>query len=138
MRIARKTGFLASRLARKLFGVAAVNRAAQHDQTTDAAIAGSAEHWLGWNPSLAMTDIHVSVHNGCVTLAGEVSWDYQRIAAEATIRHLVGISTVRNELQVGLRSGTEKNTVSSNSKRKTYVQVSSFADLRGMIGANSH
>jgi osmotically-inducible protein OsmY len=44
--------------------------------------------------------IKVRVENGWVTLTGEVSWDYQRRAAERAIRNMPGIKGIWNQVTV--------------------------------------
>src|ERR1700756_3981738 len=44
--------------------------------------------------------IKVLVRNGWITLEGEVEWDYQRSAAEGTVRRVKGLKGVTNTIQV--------------------------------------
>jgi osmotically-inducible protein OsmY len=55
-------------------------------QKPDAVIAKAvlqALKWHVWSPK----DVKISVDNGVVVLNGEATWDYQRTAAEQTVRH---------------------------------------------------
>jgi hypothetical protein len=45
-------------------------------------------------------DIKVTVSGGWVTLEGEVPWQYQKLAAEAAIRHVPGIKGITNLIAV--------------------------------------
>ena len=91
----------------------------------------AAEHGLRWSPSLANTDIHVSVHDGEVTLTGRVGWEFQRLAAEAAVRHIIGVSGIDNALQVSHRQPARK---AAGQARKKYIRMTSFADLCGKVG----
>jgi osmotically-inducible protein OsmY len=45
-------------------------------------------------------DIKVTVSGGWVTHEGEVPWQYQKLAAEAAIRHVPGIKGITNLIAV--------------------------------------
>lgn len=49
---------------------------------------------------VAALDIRVTVSDGWVTLEGEVPWQYQKLAAEAAIRHVPGIRGITNLIAV--------------------------------------
>ncbi len=44
--------------------------------------------------------IQIKVENGCVTLSGDVTWHYQKEAANRLIAHLSGIRRVVNNLKI--------------------------------------
>jgi osmotically-inducible protein OsmY len=67
---------------------------------TDADIAMAAERAIEWNVLVPDDKIHPMVENGWVTLNGEVEWDYQRRAAEAAVRDLLGVTGVTNRVVV--------------------------------------
>jgi osmotically-inducible protein OsmY len=69
-------------------------------ERTDTDIAGAAANALRWNVSLSGTDIKPVVKDGWVSLSGQVSWGYQRIAAEVSVRNLMGVRGVSNEITV--------------------------------------
>jgi osmotically-inducible protein OsmY len=56
--------------------------------------------------------VAVTVDNGWVTLTGEVDWDYQRASAEKTVRPLIGVLGVSNEVTLKPRV-TPANVTSS-------------------------
>ena len=62
---------------------------------SDAEIAESALLALKWH-SWVPQNIKVSVDAGVVTLMGEATWNYERNAAEETVRHLNGVQGVVN------------------------------------------
>jgi osmotically-inducible protein OsmY len=55
---------------------------------------------LKWNPELDETDIATKVHNGVVTLSGFARDYYEKHQAEATAKHVAGVTAVANDLQV--------------------------------------
>ncbi len=67
-------------------------------KTNDDEIAKRALNILAWSSSWPPEALHVKVQNGWVTLSGEVRWNYQREAAEASIRRLSGVLGVTNEI----------------------------------------
>lgn len=95
----------AQRAAQRVAGVKAlaveltVQLASSH-QRTDAQIAASAEHVIDWNALVPKAKIRPVVEAGWITLTGEVEWDYQRRAAEASLRNLLGVRGVTNLVTV--------------------------------------
>lgn len=93
------------RAAQRVAGVKAlaveltVQLASSH-QRTDAQIAASAEHVIDWNALVPKAKIRPVVEAGWITLTGEVEWDYQRRAAEASLRNLLGVRGVTNLVTV--------------------------------------
>lgn len=64
----------------------------------DSELAASAEQALRWNTLIPADAIRLTVERGCVTLQGEVPWDFQRRAAERAVSALIGVAEVRNEI----------------------------------------
>jgi osmotically-inducible protein OsmY len=67
---------------------------------TDADIARSVENVLQWTTYLTKDAIKVKVEKGWVTLTGEVEWQYQRQAAAESIRYLMGVSGVSDQITI--------------------------------------
>ncbi|MBW8831194.1 MAG: BON domain-containing protein [Burkholderiales bacterium] len=67
---------------------------------TDADIARSAEQVLEWSTSVPEGTIKVMVENGFITLRGSVGWQYQRLAAAASVRFLMGVTGVSNLITI--------------------------------------
>ncbi len=65
------------------------------DNRSDAEIAAAIKNALQWHVPLPET-LHALVENGCITLKGEATWEYQRTAVEDIVRHLRGVHTVTN------------------------------------------
>jgi osmotically-inducible protein OsmY len=91
--------------ARRVHGVKAVAndvevRLPGDARRSDTDIARAAAEALAWNVSLPADRVGVTVSDGWITLDGEVDWGYQKAAAEAAVRHLLGIRGVTNEVTV--------------------------------------
>jgi len=67
---------------------------------TDADIALAAQRAIEWNAALPVDAIRVIVEGGRVMLEGQVEWHYQREAAEAAVRHLLGVVGVTNQIVI--------------------------------------
>lgn len=68
---------------------------------SDADIARSAQHMLQWITLLPTGCIQAVVVDGWVTLSGSVRWDYQKQAAAAAVRCVVGATGVTDLIIVG-------------------------------------
>jgi osmotically-inducible protein OsmY len=67
---------------------------------SDTDIAEAAANALRWHVATAHTQIKPVVKDGWVTLSGEANWGFQRNAAEAAMRHLLGVKGVTNNIRV--------------------------------------
>lgn len=70
------------------------------DERTDEEIAVAAANAIAWNTLLPKDKIQVWVDNGRVTLEGLVDWQYQRRAADHSVRYLAGVKDVNNHIVV--------------------------------------
>lgn len=96
------------RAVRRVAGVAAIAsdmevRLAPEHVRDDTDIATTASTALRWQALIPPDKVHVKVERGWVTLTGEVEWNYQRKAAEDTVRPLVGVVGVSNEITLKAR-----------------------------------
>ena len=69
-------------------------------ERSDADIAESATEGLRWNVAVPSDCIKVEVVKGWLSLHGEVDWDYQRRAAEDSVRHLRGVTGLSNLITI--------------------------------------
>lgn len=67
---------------------------------SDAEIAEAASNALRWHVATATMNIKPVVKDGWVTLGGEATWGYQKSAAEAAMRHLLGVRGVSNNIRI--------------------------------------
>jgi osmotically-inducible protein OsmY len=95
----------AERAAKRVAGVKAVAEEIEVHlpgiyERTDAEVAKSAVAALAWNVTVPRDSVKVMVEHGWVTLEGEVGWQYQREAAEDSVRNLLGVKGVSNLVQI--------------------------------------
>jgi len=69
-------------------------------ERTDADIARSAKNALDWLTTPMSDKVQVMVEKGCITLTGEVDWQYQKVTAEVAVRHLMGVTGVANLIKL--------------------------------------
>jgi len=96
-----------------------------------------------WNVAVPEDKIQVDVEDGWVTLRGQVDWDFQRRAAEGSVRSLTGVRGVSNMIVVSPRvsAGDVKEKIESALKRHAEldsqrIQVSTgdgTVTLRGTV-----
>lgn len=89
---------------------------------TDADIRRDVEAELRWDPSIDDRKIGVIVHDGVVTLTGEVSHYSGRWVAEDIAKRVSGVRAIANEIQVklplaGVRNDTEIAEAAANALR---------------------
>jgi osmotically-inducible protein OsmY len=89
-------------------------------ERTDAEIAHAALNVLAWNSFVPAANIRVTVHGGWLTLAGDVEWQYQRVAAEDAVHALWGVRGVTNTITVRSRIDADivKDTLESALRRR--------------------
>ncbi|WP_425518031.1 BON domain-containing protein [Polymorphospora rubra] len=101
----------AERTAHRVRGVRAVAndievQLSATTERTDSDIADAATRALEWDAFVPVEHIDVTVSAGWVMVRGEVEWEYQRRAAERTVRRLAGVRGVTNGMTVRPRAGT--------------------------------
>ena len=64
---------------------------------TDSDIAAATQSALKWDVFVPKA-ITAKVHEGAITLEGQVTWNYQRDAAERAVRYLAGVVSVFNAI----------------------------------------
>lgn len=69
-------------------------------QTADDDIAKRILHTLQWTTSVPENAIRVKVHNGWVTLSGDVEWNFQKESAARAIRGLAGVTGITNAIAI--------------------------------------
>lgn len=70
-------------------------------ERTDAEIAQDAVAALQMQLPVSAQSIKTIVDNGHIRLEGQVKWHYQRQRADAAVRHLRGVKSVRNQIAIG-------------------------------------
>jgi osmotically-inducible protein OsmY len=95
----------AERVAQQISGVKAVAdelvvKLPGDSERTDTDIARAAVNALDWNESVPRNRVKVVIEHGRVTLQGEVQFQYEKVAAEHSVRSLVGVRDVSNVISV--------------------------------------
>ena len=72
-------------------------------QRSDEDVAIAAVNALKWNLFVPADKIKVTVNKGWITLEGEVNWQFQRNAAERTVRNLPGVVGLSNYITIKSR-----------------------------------
>jgi osmotically-inducible protein OsmY len=95
----------AERAAQRVPGVLAMTSELQvqlpgPSQRTDADIAAAVENLLEWTSPVPAGAVQVRVEGGWVTLTGTVGWQYQKRATADSIRNLMGVVGVDDQVGV--------------------------------------
>lgn len=92
----------AERAVKRLSGVESV---ADEIKVTPPSVSGrmydlarAAENVLDWNVNVPNNRIKLTVEDGWITLEGKVDWQFQRLAAEKAVRHLIGVKGIINRV----------------------------------------
>lgn len=97
----------AERAAKRVHGVRAVANDIEvrlRLERTDTDIAQDAVRALELRSTIP-ENVQAAVHNGHVTLTGNVDWLYQKLSAEQAVRHIRGVRGVFNHITVAPRAG---------------------------------
>jgi len=94
---------------------------------SDAEIAQAALSIFGWNVEIP-EEVTVKVQQGQVTLEGQVAWNYQRDAAEHSIRNLIGVVSVVNAITIkAVASATQvKESIQAALQRQATTDANSI------------
>lgn len=95
----------AERAAQRVAGVKALAvemkvKLGDYGQRTDADIAQSAKNILCWTSSLPDDAVKVMVEGGWLTLSGDVEWQFQRQDAANSVRYLLGVTGISNQITI--------------------------------------
>jgi len=91
--------------AKKVAGVKAVVekievKFGESDAKDDNDIAKEVINALKWNWQVPNDKISIKVENGWVNLYGDLQWNYQKDAAKAAIKNLLGVKGVINDIKI--------------------------------------
>jgi osmotically-inducible protein OsmY len=96
----------AERAAQRVYGVKAMTTELSVQlpglsKRSDSDIAASVQNVLEWAYSLTVgRRIKVMVENGCITLSGDVDWQFQKQFAADSVRHMMGVTDVSNQISI--------------------------------------
>lgn len=97
--------FTAERTARRVYGVRAVAndvevKPTESTKRSDSEIAKAVADAIERDSAVPRGVVKATVTDGWVTLSGDVMWQFQRMAAEAALRHLFGVKGIINSIVV--------------------------------------
>jgi len=94
-------------------------------KNTDQEIAKLVANFLEWNTAVPEKNILVEIRNGFVYLTGEVDWWYQKKAAKESIKDLIGIKGVVNDIVIKpvIKPEEVKQKISQAFKRLANLDV---------------
>ena len=97
-------------------------------KTSDDEIAQRAIDILGWDMMVPSDSIQVMVHNGWVTLTGNVDWHYQKKHAEEDVRKLSGVRGVTNTIEIkpSVQAEDVKRKIEEALKRHAEIEASAI------------
>ncbi len=101
----------AEKAAKRVYGVRAVVNQIEvrlDSKRTDTEIAHDIVDAFGNHIFIPSRQIKVTVRDGWVTLEGEVRWQFQRKAAEKTVRKIEGVRGISNEIRIKTELTPEK------------------------------
>jgi len=109
----------------------------------DTELAAAIEGALKWNCVVPPDRVRVTVENGWVTLTGDLDWDYQRTSVEKTVRPLIGVTGVVNQITLKPRTtpadvtslieGALKRQAEREAKRVEIAVNGTTVTLRGSV-----
>lgn len=124
----------AERAAQRVSGVKALAvemkvKLSEYGKRTDADIAESAKNVLSWSSGLPADTIKVLAEGGWLTLSGNVEWQYQRQDAADSVRHLLGVTGVSNQIaiQPSLSATVVKADIEAALKRRATADAKTIA-----------
>ena len=92
----------AERVAKQVYGVTGVANDLQVDYNgtamTDSELLQKVLQALKWNLEIPSGAVKPAVSDGWVTLTGKVKWNFQREAAESSVRNLSGVKGLTDEV----------------------------------------
>ncbi|MFZ1643323.1 MAG: BON domain-containing protein [Candidatus Contendobacter sp.] len=129
----------AERAAQRVSGVKALAiemdvKLPSSSQRNDADIARTAEDVLQWMTDLPKDAAKVMVESGWITLSGEVDWEYQRQAAARSVRDLMGVRGVSNQIAVKPKvslSAVQSDIEAALKRRATADAQTIAVEIRG-------
>jgi osmotically-inducible protein OsmY len=98
-------------------------------QTADDQIAKRARDILQWDVLVPPNAVDVLVHEGWVTLSGNVNWYFEKICAEDDIRKLSGVRGIANMIAIKPRldPGDVKSKIVSALKRHAEIDANAIS-----------
>jgi osmotically-inducible protein OsmY len=106
----------------------------------DTEIAEAVANFLAWHVWVPDT-VKATVENGCITLTGSVTWEFERKSAEDYVKYLSGVTGIHNEIVIkpNVQPREVKDVVASALKRDAeldakHIEVSAEASKVTLSG----
>ncbi|MEP7313636.1 MAG: BON domain-containing protein [Pseudomonadota bacterium] len=126
--------FNAERAAQRVSGVKALTveikiKQSEFGKRADVDIAQSVKNVLGWTTSVSAEAVKVMVEDGRVTLSGDVEWQFQRQDAAKSVRNLLGVTGVTNQIAIKprLSAGAVKSDIEASLKRRAAADAQTIS-----------
>jgi len=126
---------------KRVFGVRTVAQdltvkiLADHNRS-DSDIAGAVQSALKWDV-LTPSTVTAKVQDGAVTLEGKVKWNFERDAAEKSVRYLTGVVSVYNWITLAPAATPETSAAQVKEKIRSALQRQATTDTNSIhIDAN--
>jgi len=98
---------------------------------TDGDIASAVTEEIKWRTSIPIGVVQVMVREGWITLEGQVEWQYQKEAAEDTVRYLPGVNGVSNAITIKCKA-TSKATETA---KEIEISIKAAFDRSALLDA---
>ena len=94
-------------------------------ERTDTDIADAAVRAIKWNTTIPNEAVKVKVEDGWVVLEGEVSWKFQKTAAENAVEKITGVSGVSNLIAIKpkVQASIVKSTIKRALERRADIEA---------------
>lgn len=96
---------------------------------TDIEIAEAIKNALKWNSAVNEDKIEVKVDGGWVSLDGEVEWEFQKISAQNSVKDLLGVKGVTNNISIQtskIDAAEIKNKIAAAFQRNATIDSSAI------------
>lgn len=127
----------AVRAAKRIAGVKAIAddievKMLDSHRHTDGDIAAAVVNQIQWSTTIPAETLIITVHEGLITLEGEVEWWYQKNAAEKVVLYLAGVKGVSNRISIKPeQASTESETaIKSALKRNALFLDADSIDVK--------
>jgi osmotically-inducible protein OsmY len=96
---------------------------------SDADIARSAENIIEWTTYVPKDSIQIMVEDGWITLTGEVEWAYQKQYAASSLRSLLGVVGVSDQVGIKARvlAGDVQTDIEAALQRRAHKDAKKIA-----------
>ena len=97
-------------------------------KTADDEIARRVPDILAWDATVPRNAIKITVHDGRVTLSGEVNWQFELRAAEDQVRKLTGVNAIINNIRIrsSVYTGDVKVRIENALKRSAEIEANAI------------